>query len=57
MSEVYSAAANGKHDLAAALMQRRIEADKAAGQDTTHDQAILDALDSGDPVQQKARSA
>jgi hypothetical protein len=32
MSEIYSAAANGKHDLAAALMKRRIEADKAAGQ-------------------------
>lgn len=54
MSEVYSAAANGKHDLAAALMKRRIDADKAAGQDTTHDQAIMDALSSGDPVQQKA---
>jgi hypothetical protein len=53
MSEVYSAAANGKHDLAAALMKRRIDADKQAGQDTTHDQAIMDALDSGDPVQQK----
>lgn len=53
MSEVYSAAANGKHDLAAGLMQRRIDGDKAAGQDTTHDQAILDALQSGDPVQQK----
>jgi hypothetical protein len=53
MSEVYSAAANGKHDLATALMKRRIDADRAAGQDTTHDQAIMDALDSGDPVQQK----
>jgi hypothetical protein len=54
MSEIYSAAANGKHDLAAALMKRRIESDKAAGQpDDPHDQAILDALNSGDPVQQK----
>lgn len=54
MSEVYSAAANGKHDLAAALMQRRIDADKAAGQPPDpHDQAILDALNSGDPTQQK----
>lgn len=54
MSEVYSAAANGKHDLAAALMQRRIDADKAAGQpEDPHDKAILDALNSGDPTQQK----
>jgi hypothetical protein len=54
MSEVYSAAANGKHDLAAALLQRRIDADKAAGQgEDPHDRAILDALNSGDPVQQK----
>jgi hypothetical protein len=54
MSEVYSAAANRKFDLAAALMQRRIDADKAAGQGADpHDQAILDGLNSGDPVQQK----
>lgn len=54
MSEVYSAAANGKPDLAAALMERRIEADKAAGQEVDpSDQAILDALKSGDDVQVK----
>jgi hypothetical protein len=54
MSEVYAAAANNKYDLAASLMQRRIDADKEAGQpDDGHDQAILDALKSGDPVQQK----
>lgn len=55
MSEVYAAAANGKHDLAAALLERRIDADKAAGQPADPaDQAMLDALKSGDPVQQKA---
>jgi hypothetical protein len=54
MSEVYSAASAGKNDVAAALMQRRIDGDKQAGQDTTHDQMIYDALSSGDPVQQKA---
>jgi hypothetical protein len=54
MSEVYAAAANNKYDLAASLMQRRIDADKEAGHpDDGHDQAILDALKSGDPVQQK----
>jgi hypothetical protein len=54
MGEVYSAASAKKYDVAAALMQRRIEADKQAGQDTAHDQMIYDALSSGDPVQQKA---
>jgi hypothetical protein len=54
MSEVYSAVLAGKHDLAASMMQRRIEADKQAGQDTTHDQMLYDALSSDDPVQQKA---
>jgi hypothetical protein len=57
MGEVYSAATAKKYDVAAALMQRRIEGDKQAGQDTTHDQMIYDALSSGDPVQQKAASA
>jgi hypothetical protein len=54
MGEVYSAATAKKYDVAAALMQRRIEGDKQAGQDTSHDQMIYDALSSGDPVQQKA---
>jgi hypothetical protein len=54
-SEIYSAAANGKYDLAAALLQRRIDADKEAGQaPDPHDQTLLDGLKSGDPVQQKA---
>lgn len=55
MSEVYASAANGRYDVAAALMKRRIEADKAAGQEIDPaDQAIVDALESGDPTQQKA---
>jgi hypothetical protein len=41
MSEVYSAARQRKARPRRSLMQRRIEADKEAGQDTTHDQAIL----------------
>lgn len=54
-SEIYAAAANGKYDLAATLLQRRIEADKAAGQPVDpHDQTLLDGLKSDDPVQQKA---
>jgi hypothetical protein len=54
MSEVYSAAANGKYDLrrfdAAAHCCRQAG---GAGHDP-HDQMIYDALSSGDPVQQKA---
>jgi len=54
MSEVYSAAASGKYDLAATHLERRITADKAAGQDTTHDEAILAGLRSEDPVERNA---
>lgn len=53
-AEVFSAASAGKYDLAAKLLRNRIEADKAAGHEDPSDQAILDALESGDPVQQKA---
>jgi hypothetical protein len=45
MGEVYSAASNGKWDLAAQSLQRRIDADRTAtGQVDPHDQAILAAL-------------
>lgn len=55
MGEIYSAAANGKFDLAGQLLQRRIDADKAVdGTADPHDEAVLAALKSGDPVQQKA---
>lgn len=55
MGEIYSAARNGKFDLAATSLERRIEADKAAdGTADPIDEALLAALKSGDPVQQKA---
>lgn len=55
MSEIYSAAKNGNYALAAKNMRTRVDADKAAdGQADPQDEAILAALESGDPVQQKA---
>jgi hypothetical protein len=55
MSEIYSAAANGRYDLASASLKRRVEADKAAdGTADPQDEAMLAALESGDPTQQKA---
>jgi len=55
LSEIYSAAANGKYDLAARALESRISADKDRdGQADPTDEAILEALRSGDPVQQKA---
>lgn len=56
-SEVYSLIQNGAPDKAAAKLRKRIEADRAAGQDTEDDEAIAAALESGDPAQvQKAAS-
>lgn len=53
--EIYTAAKNGRFDLASASLKRRIEADKAAdGEADPQDEAMLAALESGDPVQQKA---
>lgn len=55
MGEVYSAAAVGKFDIASKAMRMRVEADKAGdGAADPQDEAILAALESGDPVQQKA---
>lgn len=55
MGEVYSAAAVGKYDIAAKAMRSRVEADKAAdGIADPQDEAILAALESNDPMQQKA---
>lgn len=54
MGSIYAAGKAGRYDLAANLMRERVEADAAAGQADPADQAILDALESGDPVQQRA---
>lgn len=55
-AEVYSLVQNGATDKAAALIRKRIDADKAAGLDTSDDEDIAVALESGDPakIQQAA---
>lgn len=55
-AEVFSFVQNGAPDKAAALIRKRIAADKAAGLDTADDEEIASALESGDPakVQQAA---
>lgn len=54
MSEVYSAANAQNYKVAAETMRKRIAADKEAGRSDPADEAIAAALESGDPVQQKA---
>lgn len=54
MGGIYAAAANGRMDLAAAALERRITADRAAGHEDPQDAAILAALKSDDEAQQKA---
>ena len=48
LGELHSALSNGRADVAAKLLERRIAADKAAGEDTEDDEAMLAALKSGD---------
>lgn len=45
---------NGAIDSAKKLLQQRVDADKAAGQDPSDDQQMLDALNNGDPAHVKA---
>lgn len=54
IGEVFAAAQAGNYKLAADTLRKRVEADKAAGQEDPSDIAILAALDSGDPIQQRA---
>ena len=55
LNGIYSRAANGDFAGAAAQARRRLEAEKAAGNDTTDEQAMVDQLESGDPaLQQRA---
>lgn len=54
MGAVYSRAKEGDYAGAAASLRTRIDADKAAGQDVTEDEHIATALESGDPIQQRA---
>lgn len=53
MGGVYAAARSGKYDLAAKMWRQRIDADKAAGVDTTLDEGILADLESGDAARQR----
>lgn len=55
-AEVYSFVQNGAPEKAAALIRKRIDADKAAGLDTSDDEEMALALESGDPakIQQAA---
>lgn len=50
-SGLYFMIKNGAPDKAAAALRKRIEADRAAGQDTEDDEAIALALESGDPAE------
>lgn len=50
-SSLYFMIKNGAADKAAAQIRKRIEADRAAGQDTEDDEAIALALESGDPAE------
>ena len=50
LNGIYSRAANGDFAGAAAQARRRLEAEKAAGNDTTDEQAMVDQLESSDPA-------
>lgn len=50
LSEIWSAIDNGHPELAAKVARRRYDADVAAGVADQGDQAIVDDLESGDPV-------
>lgn len=50
-ADTYFLIKNGAADKAAAQIRKRIEADKAAGQDTEDDEAIAAALESGDEAE------
>lgn len=49
MSRIYYALDNGRADLATQVLEARINADKASGQDTSDDEALLEQIKSGDP--------
>jgi len=55
IGEIYSSAKNGRYDLAAGIMERRIAADEAAGDtDTEFDKQILSGLKSENPAERTA---
>ncbi len=54
MSTLYSRMQSGDFKGAGDALRARVEADKAAGHSDPTDQALLDAIDSGDQIQQRA---
>lgn len=53
-SEMWFLLKNGATDKAAAILRKRVEADRAAGQDVSDDEEVLADLESGDPERVKA---
>lgn len=53
-SEMWFLLKNGATDKAAALYRKRVDADRAAGQDVTDDEEVLADLESGDPERIKS---
>lgn len=53
-SEMWFLLKNGATDKAAAILRKRVEADRAAGQDVSDDEQVLADLESGDPERVKA---
>lgn len=54
MGELYSSMRGGRWDLATSSLERRIQADREAGQDTADDEMILAEIKSDDPTRQRA---
>ena len=53
-SEIWFLLKNGATDKAAAILRKRIEADRAAGQDVSDDEQVLADLESGDEARVKS---
>lgn len=60
LGEIYAASSNGRYDVAAKILRKRIEADKAANgeaADTADEEELIADLESGDPQRQKSAMA
>lgn len=54
LSGIYAAGQSGRWEVAASALKRRIEADRAAGQDTTEDEEALRIAETGTPEEKRA---
>lgn len=54
LSGIYAAGQSGRWDVAVSALKRRIEADRAAGQDTTEDEEALRIAENGTPEEKRA---